>query len=197
MERDPVYGVQRRVAGAHDNRLEGVVEILNKAQGASVLDLGCNRGMVSLEFARAGAALVHGCDYVEEPILTARNVFADVRSCEFKFEMCDLAFGIDPLIGAFGDRKWDIVLMLATLHKLRKQHKPETIEPNKQSRALIRALGERTGRYFVWRGTEKQPKVNAAEVKAIDEEFLPLGLIRVHYSALSPLGPAAIWGRKE
>ena len=42
--------LQRRVAGWHDIRMDGMTDLVCRAKGASVLDIGCNRGLVSFEF---------------------------------------------------------------------------------------------------------------------------------------------------
>jgi 2-polyprenyl-3-methyl-5-hydroxy-6-metoxy-1,4-benzoquinol methylase len=44
------YGMQRRVAGIHDLRLDGMTDILQRVRGRQTLDLGCNRGLVSYDF---------------------------------------------------------------------------------------------------------------------------------------------------
>ena len=70
--------------GYHDIRLDGLTDLLLRARDASVLDLGCNRGLVGFEFANNGAQLVHGIDIYKEGIWTARQLFADLRNCELK-----------------------------------------------------------------------------------------------------------------
>jgi 2-polyprenyl-3-methyl-5-hydroxy-6-metoxy-1,4-benzoquinol methylase len=112
------YKVQRRVAGEHDFRVDGMADLLHRARGASVFDIGCNRGMVGFEFARNGAAKVHGCDIFDVGINTAREVFADLRSVDARFEVVDLTGGPKAL-GAFSGETYDITLCLATYHTLK------------------------------------------------------------------------------
>src|SRR5476651_846781 len=100
--------MKRRVAGYHDLRLDGISDLTFRANDASVLDVGCNRGLVSFEFANNGAARVHGCDYYEEGVRTAREIFADLVSVESKFEVVDLTGGAKALTAAFGNAKYDI-----------------------------------------------------------------------------------------
>lgn len=199
VDRDPTYGVQRRVAGSHDLRLDGVGDILGRVRGMSVLDLGCNRGMVSLEAARNGASLVHGCDVIPEVVHTCREVFADVREFDYKFEVVDLTQGFGAVERALGRRDYDVTFMLATLHKLRKQTSPPTIEPNVETRRLLADLGGATRKYFVWRGAEAKNegnmRVNEAEMKTLDEELGKSDFVRVQTSIISEIGPAAIWRR--
>lgn len=62
--------LMRRVAGYHDIRLDGMLDLVIRARGASVMDVGCNRGLVGFEMANNGATLVHGCDNFAEGIDT-------------------------------------------------------------------------------------------------------------------------------
>jgi SAM-dependent methyltransferase len=180
---------QRRVAGYHDIRMDGMVDLIMRARGASVLDIGCNRGLVGFEFAVNGAALVHGCDIYEAGIATAREVFADLRSVKSQFECIDLTIP-GALQEAFGDQKYDIVLMLATYHKLKRIMSTTAIEE------LMCDIGNRTLRYFAWRGTSKDIKENVGEIKRIDK-YYEQDFKRIHRSGISEaLGECAIWQRK-
>jgi SAM-dependent methyltransferase len=176
--------LHRRVAGYHDIRLDGLTDLLLRAPGASVLDIGCNRGLVGFEFANNGASKVHGCDIYEEGIQTARHLFCDLRNCDSRFEVSDLT---KPNALDWCDRQYSIVVMLATYHKLKRSMKPGDLS------ALTGRLGKMAGRYFAWRGTSKDAEANEDEMKALDRD---LGLKRVHTSYISKeLGVAAIWER--
>lgn len=179
----------RRVAGFHDIRLDGITDLVIRARGATVLDLGCNRGLVGFELANNGARLVHGCDTYEAGIQTAREIFADLRSVESRFEVVDLTKGAKAL-DLFGSQSYDIVLMLATYHKIKRVMAEDKLGE------LMKALGARTARYFGWRGTSEKHDDNEAEVHRIDRDLVPCGLKRVHTSYISTeLGVAAIWER--
>ncbi len=146
-----------------------------------MFDIGCNRGLVSLDFAHNGATKCHGCDNYEVGILTARQLFVDLRWVKPKFEVVDLSVGVDSLKGF--DDKYDIIVMLATYHKIKR------IMPEKLLNALTVEIGRRTGELFVWRGAEE-------ELKALDRDLGTSGLKRVQTSYLSKeIGPAAIWRR--
>lgn len=178
--------LMRRVAGYHDIRLDGISDLLLRARGASVMDIGCNRGLVGFEFANNGARLVHGCDNYEDGIHVARHVFCDLRNVESRFEVVDLTKGPDAL-KPFGDTSWDIVLMLATYHKLRRIMSAEDLSK------LMKFFGSRTVRWFAWRGTDKRDE-NEIELKELDRDLRELRLHRVHTSFMSKqLGAAAIW----
>lgn len=177
--------LMRRVQGFHDMRLDGIADILSRADGASVFDIGCNRGLAGFEFANNGASRVMGCDIYEDGIVACRHLFCDLRAVKHRFEVVDLTGGEPAMRKAFGadaDLKHDIVLMLATYHKLRR------IMPTGELSELIRYFGRSTKRYFAWRGYQD-------EVKLLDADLGKVGLTRVQTSILSDIQPAAIWAR--
>jgi hypothetical protein len=172
----------RRVQGYHDLRLDGISDLLHRARGATVFDIGCNRGLAGFEFANNGAELVHGCDNYEDGIIAARHVFCDLRSVEHRFEVVDLTGGPDAVKTAFGGlRKYDIVLLLATYHKLRRIAGFD-VKP------LIEFFGQQTRRFLGWRGHEE-------EITELDKLLGKAGLKRIHTSFISDIQPAAIWAR--
>jgi SAM-dependent methyltransferase len=182
------YSVQRRVAGYHDLRLDGISDLLNRAKGCSVLDIGCNRGAVGFQFYENGASAVHGCDIYEAGIMAAREWFADLRAVESQFEVVDLTKGS----AAFKRFRasYDIVLLLATYHKLKR------VMPADELSKLIQHVGRMTKGYFGWRATSEQLAENDAEIAALDRDLREVNLHRIHTSYISTeLGVAAIWAR--
>lgn len=183
------YKVQRRVAGYHDVRMDGISDLVLRARGKSVFDIGCNRGMVGFEFATNGAAVVHGCDIYEKGIEAAREVFADLRSVESRFEVVDLTKG-PAALQTFGGVKYDITLCLATYHKLKRVMSPEDLSK------LMRYFGQATKGYFGWRATSFEHAENDKEIANLDQDMGEVGLTRIHTSYISAeLGVAAIWSR--
>lgn len=183
------YKVQRRVAGANESRLDGMHDLMLRAKGKTVFDIGCNRGLVGYLFAQHGASMVHGCDNYELGITTAREWFADHRYVESRFEVVDLTAGQKSL-GVFNSPGYDIVLCLATYHKLKR------LMPAAELTKLMQFFGRWSKKYFGWRGTSDKPDENEQEIAALDRDFAPIGLRRVHTSYLSSeLGVAAIWAR--
>lgn len=185
--------ITRRVAGFHDIRLDGLIDIVMRARGASVLDIGCNRGLVGFELANNGAEVVHGCDNYEAGIKVARELFADIRHVRSQFEVVDLREGPGALKPYFG-QTYDIVLLLATYHKLKR------IMPADGLTDLMLYLGRCSTKYFVWRGTSggttDQASENEKEMLALDRDLGQTGLKRIHTSSISEeLGLAAIWAR--
>lgn len=181
--------LMRRVAGHHDLRLDGMLDLVIRARGSSVMDIGCNRGLVGFEMANNGATTVHGCDNYAEGIEVARHLFADLRNVEHQFECVDLTHG--PIaLKAFGVRNYDIVLMLATYHKLKRIMSEEALAD------LMKHFGKSTVRWFGWRGTSEKANENELEMLALDRTFKHCGLKRIHTSYIShTLGVAAIWER--
>lgn len=180
--------LMRRVAGYHDLRLDGISDLVIRARGSSVMDIGCNRGLVAFEMANNGAKLVHGCDNYANGIETAREIFADLRNCEGQFEVLDLTQA--GALNVFGDRKYDIVLMLATYHKLKR------VMDDGALGTLMRDIAKRTNRWFGWRGTSEKASENEEEIHTLDKILKREHLTRVHTSYLSQtLGAAAIWSR--
>ena len=182
------WGMQRRVAGYHDIRMDGMTDLVMRAKDASVLDIGCNRGLVAFEFANNGARIVAGCDNYAEGIETARHIFADLRHISSQFEVVDLTKS--GALKVFREPVYDIVVMLATYHKLKRIMKPDALSE------LMQDIGKRTLHYFGWRGTSDKPDENEEEIDALDHDLSGVGLQRIHTSYISrELAVAAIWGR--
>lgn len=160
-------------------RLDGLADLLMYARGASVLDLGCNRGLIGYEFATRGARLVHGCDISMDAIATALFLFNDMIDCESRFEVIDLASGPAALEG-YGPA-YDLVFMLGLYHKLRRAMAPADLSK------LMCAVAELTKGRFAWNGY-------AEEFDPIDADMKFCGLRCVHRSTLSGQ-PTAAWLR--
>lgn len=183
MNRSDEKFMQRRVAGYHDIRLDGLTDLVLRAKGQKVLDLGCNRGLVGFEMANNGAKVIHGCDIDPDCIWTAKGLFADLRAVESRFEVVDLTQAIP-----FPGELYDIVLMIATYHKIKR------VMPTDRLTALMQNLAGRTDKFFAWRGNGEMLEAEE-EMAALDRDLA--GLKRVHTSYLSKtLGLAAIWERQ-
>src|SRR5690349_284730 len=182
--------LQRRVAGHHDIRMDGMTDLVCRAKGASVFDIGCNRGLVGFEFANNGAAVVAGCDSYEPGIKFARELFIDLRAVKSQFEVVDLTGGPDAVRAAFGEQTYDMVLCLATYHKLKRIMGAGALS------LLMRHFGKRALNYFAWRGTTERPTENNEEMRQLDIDLKEAGLKRIHTSSISEqLGLCAIWKR--
>ncbi len=179
-EKHPV----RRVVGIHEIRFDGLSDLLLRAHGTSVFDVGCNRGHVGWDFAMNGARLVHGCDLHAPSIQCARMWFSEHPHVESKFEVVDLAKGPVAVRQAFGNQTYDIVLLIGVQHKLKR-----TME-HKDLNSLLLHLGLMTETYFGWNGYSD-------DLHQMDHVLREAGLLRVHTSELAlPGRPAAIWKRR-
>ena len=114
----------RGLVGFYRDRLCGLRDLLHCAEGASVLDIAMNHGLIGFEFARHGAALVvHGCDNYEPAVNAARAIFTEL-AIPSRFEVVDLTGDAAALQAAFGQDylpRYDIVLFLGIYHKLKQQ----------------------------------------------------------------------------
>lgn len=174
----------RRVMGIHEIRFDGLSDLLLRAHGCSVFDVGCNRGHVAWDFATNGARLVHGCDIHGPSIQCAKMWFSEHPHVESKFAVVDLTKGKDAIHKAFGEQFYDIVLLIGVQHKLKR-----TMTHNHLS-DLISHLGSRAITYFGWNGySEDLPQMRDALNK--------VNLQLVHTSELAlPGRPACIWKRR-
>lgn len=96
-------------------QMMGLQPLMQTVEGRSVLDVGCAEGLISLECLRAGAAQVHGLEIRKSAVQTAITVAQNdpiAKDREWLFEEADANT-------AAPQRDYDIVLMLAVLHKLR------------------------------------------------------------------------------
>lgn len=174
----------RRVVGIHEIRFDGLSDLLLRAHGCTVFDVGCNRGHVGWDFACNGARLVHGCDIHGPSIQCARMWFSEHPHLESKFEVVDLAQGAGAVTAAFGVQRYDIVLFIGVQHKLKRVMEADKLAD------LIADLGDRAETYFGWNGY-------AEDLNQMDEALATVGLKRVHTSELAlPGRPAAIWKRR-
>lgn len=90
-------------------QLLGLDDLIERVHGKTVLDVGCAEGLISMQLFDEGAVAVHGLEIVPEHVIVANRLRGD-RACTF--EVAD-ANDYMPR------RDYDIVIMLALLHKLR------------------------------------------------------------------------------
>jgi SAM-dependent methyltransferase len=159
-------------------RLDSFEGLMTYLPGSSFLDLGCNRGLYSIQAALAGAKVVHGCDAYRPGVEAARQVLADFRGVYSHFEVADLSLG--PIALKPFDSHYDIVMLSGVAHKLRRQMTPAAFDD------LILAIGARTHGFFAWRGYEE-------EIEILDRQLEFVGLRRVDLPIADELQPAAIW----
>jgi hypothetical protein len=191
---------RRRVHGHHDRRMDGLHDLVVRAPGASVLDIGMNRGLNAYEMMDAGARLVHGMELDPHCVDFARTLFVELDpvSCQSQFEVGDLTQGISCLAPlGYGGSGWDIVLMIAVYHKLKRPPSKayadlgaSHMSPEDLSQ-LMTDIGRRTNKYFGFRGDRGE----LVDLPQIDQDMERAGLERIATNAISELGPTAIYRR--
>jgi hypothetical protein len=65
----------------------------------------------------------------------------------------------------FNSAGYDIVLCLATYHKLKR------LMPERDLSELMKFFGRWTRKYFGWRGTSDKPQENEQEIESLDRDF--------------------------
>lgn len=92
--------------------MRGIEKALQECPGKTVLDLGCAEGLISFEFAKAGAKHVHGIEVVRDHLDAAfqfRNTYEMIN--KVSFQLSDIGM-LKP------EKQYDIVLALGVAHKL-------------------------------------------------------------------------------
>ncbi len=90
-------------------QLKGLGELQERVAGKSVLDIGCAEGLISMQLVDRGAVLAHGVEHRPDFVADA-NRLRGYRPCTFECADANIWEPVD---------KYDIVIMLAVLHKLK------------------------------------------------------------------------------
>jgi len=129
------------------DRLEGLEYILERCANCSILDFGSSDGLVSYEFARHGATLIHGFDIWEEGVAFSKRLFDNVPVAA-EFVQADLAISGKSFQNKHGDllkARYDIVLYLGMHHALKTQM------PKEELNDLVAYLAGKAARWVVVR----------------------------------------------
>ena len=109
---EPVIPLERRWFGGDrtvEEQMIGLEKMLAECEGASVLDVGCAEGDIGFACTAAGALFALGVDNIEDHIRIAKERAG--WPAKNHFEVQDANTYAPP-------EKFDIVLLLAILHKL-------------------------------------------------------------------------------
>lgn len=151
-----LLGYRRRTRSGRNNspyegnlfhRFVGMEPVLENCKGLSVLDFGACDGLISYEYARHGARVIHGFDYDAPRIQFAQTLFDNVPT-ESVFLQADLAISGYRFREKYANvlfSRYDIVLFLGIFHHLVNQM------PMSDLRNLVDELLDMTGRWFVVR----------------------------------------------
>ena len=96
--------------GTISERLSGIFDVDLDYAGKSILDVGCNIGIIGYEISKSRPKLIHGIDSYRPAIDTARRIFMGVDT-ESAFHAVDLAN--DRALHRVLEPQYDIVLLLA------------------------------------------------------------------------------------
>ncbi len=102
------FGQERNFDRTLKQQLKGLGMLRSQVAGKTVLDIGCAEGLISIYLVDHGAVAAHGIDTRSDFIEDANRLRGD-RPCTF--EVAD-ANVWEP------QREYDVVIMLAVLHKL-------------------------------------------------------------------------------
>lgn len=92
-----------------DQQMQGLSLLMRSVKKATVLDLGCAEGLITVEMAKTGAVALHGVEIRRQAVLDANHLRGDLP---ITFEEGDLNKWRPQ-------RHYDVVVMLAILHKLK------------------------------------------------------------------------------
>lgn len=140
--------------GGWPDRLRNLFDHNLPLIGASVLDVGCNMGIVGYEVCKHGVTDYHGIDVLPDHLDVARGIFMGVP-CRSRIEALHLPTALDRL-----DSAYDVILYLAVHQHIRKAQGAE------KAAETARGLFRRTGT-LVFRG----PDVEALKAIALEEGF--------------------------
>lgn len=90
-----------------DQQLTGIDPLWDRVVGKTVLDIGCAEGLITLECCKRGAIFARGVEIVPAHVQMAESL----RSGPCAFEVGDAQAWVP-------DQRYDVVLLLAVLHKL-------------------------------------------------------------------------------
>ncbi|HYH39915.1 MAG TPA: class I SAM-dependent methyltransferase [Azospirillum sp.] len=156
-------------------QLTGLDPLFGMVGGASILDLGCAEGLISLEMMKAGAKLAHGVEGVDSRVETARRLFEGRNAAFF---VADLSvFANAPPAGLLPS--YDAVLLLSIAHKF------------KDPAEFIRAAVARCSRYVAVRLPAPVIQDRRSDYVPVDVPRLmaSLGFGQIHDAP----GPRAEW----
>lgn len=99
-----------------EQQLKGLGPLLEEIEGKTVLDLGCAEGLISHTLLLRGAKKAYLVDFVPENIRVASTLQPRHKLDAVVHDLNDL----EDTRKLLADIRFDVVLMLAILHKLRK-----------------------------------------------------------------------------
>ena len=172
---------EKHFTGSVLDRLRGLDPVLASCRDTKVLDVTSSDGLISYEFFRRGAALIHGIERNRFSLRIARYIFADVP-IPSRFIEADLAIGSRSLDAAIGSQllpSYDIVLFLGIYHHLIGQMSAESLEE------LVKFFMSRSTCWFVVRTDLMEPvaklaAANGFSLHSVEPKKADIGLLHVY-----------------
>lgn len=178
-------GARKRFAGNAFQRFEGLAPVLEHCEGASILDIGACDGLVAYEFARRGAATIHGFEIDAGDVAFARRLFRDVPG-ESAFVHADVTADAASLRERHADvllEAYDIVLFLGVYHHFERQMEPAALD------AFVQLLVSMARKVFV---------VRTKQLDTVDPRLLEAGFRCTSETAgREDIGPLRIYERES
>ena len=193
MLKPPKYDLIRKAAkdelrlttGASEDRLLGLRPLLEKANGLTILDIGCHVGTIAEAFAQQGAALIHVVDLYRPGVRKARDRLQAYET-QAVFKRCDLAGGMSAIRIALPPLRprYDIVLYLGMHHHMVSQMSAADLAQ------FVDDLLSSTDAYFAVRTSARH--MGELHKGIVERQF---GLWAAHEDYPRPVGPLRIYRR--
>lgn len=118
---------EKRFKGTWGDRLDGLFSVGVTYTGKSVLDVGCNMGIVAYEISKLDPSSIHGIDMLKPHIDTARMIFLGSKITS-RFDCLNLG---SLKLSRMLDPRYDIVMLLAVYH-----HMQDNLGPDRARRVV-------------------------------------------------------------
>jgi 2-polyprenyl-3-methyl-5-hydroxy-6-metoxy-1,4-benzoquinol methylase len=128
------------------HRFYGLDPLFQNAEGRTVLDVGMFKGLISYEFVRRGAKLVHGIEKDKDKVRFCRELFDHVPIPN-RFWVFDVTRGLTNLEDAL-NQHYDIVLFLGVYHHIK------SFITEKEIQDMILFMLKRAGTWFAVRSPD-------------------------------------------
>lgn len=113
------WRLEKRFIRDWEYRLAGVFECGVDFSGKTVLDAGCNVGIIAYEIAKKAPSFIHGMDNYRAGIYAARNIFLGV-DIPSRFDVADLTN--DRKLRKILQPAYDVVLFMSVWQHLRREY---------------------------------------------------------------------------
>lgn len=129
-----------RVGRPWRRRLDDLLACEVDYRNKTVLDAGCNVGILAYEIAKLGPSFIHAIDGSEPELDAARRILRSVETSN-RVDLVDLAD--DERLRAILDPRYDIVQLLAVYQHVQK------VRGDKSARRMVATLAERCRERFI------------------------------------------------